>query len=42
MILEALAIAGTAGAVCVSVYRLYRWLKLKREEKERVFDHAGM
>jgi len=22
--------------------RLYRWLKLRREEKERVFDYAGM
>jgi len=27
--------------VPVATYRLYRWLKLKREEKERVFDYAG-
>jgi len=29
-------------AIPVAVYRLYRWLKLKREEKERVFDYVGM
>jgi len=29
-------------AILVVAYRLYSWLKLKREEKERVFDYAGM
>jgi len=26
----------------ISLYRLYHWCKLKREEKQRVFDYAGM
>jgi len=40
--LAVLMIVGIVGAFSLGVYRLYRWRKLKREEKERVFDYGGM